>query len=69
MAEIEEALAEAQAWMDEPGVDAIGEGELDGEPTIDVWVRPEELRRAFPEELHGVRVRVLPSGGPVQALS
>jgi hypothetical protein len=61
------ALEEAVAWMDEPGVVAVGEGEEDGRPTVDVWVKPAEVVRRFPVELHGVPVRVRDSGGDVIA--
>jgi hypothetical protein len=68
MATFEEALAEAEAWLDEPEVDAVGEGEEDGRRVIDVWVRGGAAARAFPSELHGHPVRVQDSGGPVEAL-
>lgn len=67
MTTFEAALAEAQAWLDRPGIEAIGEGEEGGERVIDVWVRDPD-RADLPTQLHGVRVRIRPSGGAVEAL-
>jgi hypothetical protein len=61
------ALEEAVAWIDEAGVVAVGQGDEGGRPTIDVWVKPAELVRSFPAELHGVPVLVRDSGGDVTA--
>ena len=67
MNDYERALEEAVAWMDEAGVVAVGQGDEGGRPTIDVWVKPAELVRSFPTELHGVPVRIRDSGGDVTA--
>ena len=63
MTEIEEALNEAQAWLDEDGVEGIGQGEQNGTPVIDVWVSNPEAASRVPRSLRGVRVRVRESGG------
>jgi hypothetical protein len=67
MSDYEDALEEAQAWLSEPGVIAVGQGEEGGGPTIDVWVKPVELRREIPTALRGFTVRVRDSGGDVLA--
>jgi hypothetical protein len=67
MAEIEEALDEAQAWLDEDGIVAVGEGEENGEPVLDVWVTSPEVGERVPASLRGVRVRVRDSGGEIFA--
>lgn len=68
MDEFESALEEAQALMDEEGVDAVGEGEDDGRRVIDVWVRPDAVPTGLPAEIRGVPVRVRSSGGEIRAL-
>lgn len=68
MDEFESALEEAQALMDEEGVDAVGEGEDDGRRVIDVWVRPDAVPARLPAEIRGVPVRVRSSGGEIRAL-
>lgn len=67
MSDYDDALAEAQVWLNEPGVVAVGQGEEGGQPTIDVWVKPVEYDGAIPAVLHGFAVRVRDSGGDVLA--
>ena len=67
MAEIDEALEEAQAWLDEEGVVGVGQGEEDGTPVLDVWVTSSEAAERLPRSLHGVPVRVHDSGGEIFA--
>lgn len=67
MTEIEEAVDEAQAWLDEDGVVAVGQGEDDGTPVLDVWVTSSAAAVRIPGSLRGVRVRVRDSGGDVVA--
>ena len=49
MAEIEEALAEAQSWLDEDGVVAVGQGDEDGKPVLDIWVTSAEAASRLPD--------------------
>jgi hypothetical protein len=67
MAEIDEALDEAQAWLDEEGVVGVGQGEENGTPVLDVWVTSPEAAERLPRSLHGVPVRVRDSGGEIFA--
>ncbi|MPZ73957.1 MAG: hypothetical protein GEU74_12130 [Nitriliruptorales bacterium] len=61
------ALAHAtEAWMAQDGVGAVGQGEADGEPTIDVWITPTSTQ-SFPESFEGYRVIVRPLGGEIHA--
>ncbi|MQA99156.1 MAG: hypothetical protein GEU78_02495 [Actinobacteria bacterium] len=65
--DFDQALIEAQQrWMDEGGVVAVGQGDEGGAPTIDVWASG-ELESVLPETLHGFKVRIRSSGGPIQA--
>jgi hypothetical protein len=67
---LEAALAEAGRWIGEvPGVGAVGQGEQDGAPTIDVWVSAPPPAGRLPGRLHGFPVRVRDSGGPFRAQS
>lgn len=65
--EMQEALDEAQTWLDEEGIVAVGEGEEDGTPVLDVWVTSSEVAERVPRSLRGVRVRVRDSGGEIFA--
>ena len=66
--DLEAALTEAATWVGQvPGVTAVGQGEHDGTPTIDVWTTDTPTPRELPQQLHGFRVRVLDTGGPIQA--
>jgi hypothetical protein len=67
MTEIEEALAEAQIWLDEDGVVAIGQGDEDGRPVLDVWVTSAEAAARLPGSLRGVPVRARDSAGEIFA--
>lgn len=68
MADFERALAVAQSWVGSvDGVVAVGQGERDGAPCIDVWVTVEVDRDRLPDEQDGVPVVVRDSGGPVLA--
>lgn len=53
--------------MDTDGVVAVGQGEQEGTPTIDVWVTAAR-RGDFPATLDGFPVRVQDAGGPIDAL-
>jgi hypothetical protein len=65
--DFDQALIEAQQrWINEEGVVAVGQGEEGGAPTIDVWASG-DLGSVLPETLHGFRVRIRSSGGPIQA--
>lgn len=59
---IARALESAREWIRQEGVVAVGQGEEEGRPTIDVWVGSPGLEGRFPEELDGFRVRVRYSG-------
>jgi ABC-type taurine transport system substrate-binding protein len=60
------ALDQAQRWLDTiPGVTGVGQGEQDGQPTIDVWVTDPEWADNLPHEVHGLPVRVHDTGGPI----
>lgn len=68
MGDFERALAVAQTWVGSvDGVVAVGQGERDGAPCIDVWVTVEVARDRLPDEQDGVPVVVRDSGGPVLA--
>lgn len=60
------ALDQAQRWLDTiPGVTGVGQGEHDGQPTIDVWVTDRESADDLPHDVAGIEVRVLDTGGPI----
>ena len=61
----EAALASAQEWIDLPGVVAVGQGERDGRPTIDVWVTG--VAPDLPTDHRGHPVRIRDSGGQIRA--
>jgi hypothetical protein len=64
----DEALAAAVArWMGSGGVVAVAQGEIAGEPTIDLWTSGAASDADFPERFRGFRVRVHDAGGPFQA--
>lgn len=66
--DVDAALTEATHWIEQvPEVVAIGQGESEGEPTIDVWVTTEPSTGVIPQRLHGIPVRVRESGGPIEA--
>jgi hypothetical protein len=67
MTEIEEALEEAQSWLDEDDVVGVGEGESNGTPVLDVWVTSPDVASRLPRSLRGVPVRVRDSGGEIFA--
>lgn len=67
MTEIEEALEEAQSWLDEDDVVGVGEGEANGKPVLDVWVTSPDAASRLPSSLRGVPVRVRDSGGEIFA--
>jgi hypothetical protein len=68
MTDFDQALERAQQWLDDEGVDAVGEGDAAGRRVIDVWVRRAELSLEIPSELDGVPVRLRDSGGGIDAL-
>lgn len=60
-----QALEEAQsAWMNLEGVEAVGEGEVDGRPCIRVFVsgRTDAVEDEIPDTFRGFPVRVHDSG-------
>ena len=58
---IAEALAIAQKWVGAvDGVVMVGQGFGQGRDTIDVWVTRDDVD--LPREIHGVPVRVVPTG-------
>lgn len=61
------ALETAQTWVGEDGVVAVGEGESEGRPTIDVWVTSTDAADRFPPEVEGFEVRIRESGGEIGA--
>ncbi|MGH3857995.1 hypothetical protein [Actinokineospora sp.] len=62
------ALDQAQRWLDTiPGVTAVGQGDHDGHPTVDVWVTDPEWAADLPTEVRGIEVRVRDAGGPITA--
>lgn len=66
--DVDAALNEATHWIDQvPEVVAVGQGERDGEPTIDVWVTVVPGPGVLPRRLRGIPVRVRESGGPITA--
>jgi hypothetical protein len=67
--DIEAALAVAQQWLDTvDGVISVGEGDLDGVSTVDVWVAgAAHFAEDLPDRVHGVPVRVRDAGGPIEA--
>jgi catechol 2,3-dioxygenase-like lactoylglutathione lyase family enzyme len=67
--DLQAALAEAGNWVGQiPGVTAVGQGEHDGAPTVDIWVTDAPTPpRGLPAHLHGIPVRVLDTGGPIHA--
>jgi hypothetical protein len=67
MTEIDEALNEAQTWLDEEGIVAVGQGEEKGQPVVDVWVTSPDVAARIPRALRGVPVRVRDSGGEIVA--
>jgi ABC-type taurine transport system substrate-binding protein len=65
---VQAALDQAAKWLDAiPGVTAIGQGEHDGHPTVDVWVTDREWANDLPDEVSGIAVRVHYAGGPIKA--
>ena len=64
----DKVLASAQSWVGEiEGVVAVGQGDQNGEPSIDVWVTAVADRARIPTELEGFRVAIRDSGGEVFA--
>lgn len=62
------ALAMANEWIDEvEGVVAVGEGETDGTPVIDVWISGDTNTSDIPDEVGGHPVRVRETDGPITA--
>ena len=55
-----EALKEAEAWLNFEGVEGIAEGEINGKPCISVFVSRKV--KEIPDEQRGVRVVVEGSG-------
>jgi hypothetical protein len=47
-----------------PGVQGVGQGELDGKPTVQVLIAEStaELRQRLPREIEGYRVQVVETG-------
>ncbi|WP_086824877.1 hypothetical protein [Allokutzneria sp. NRRL B-24872] len=67
--DINAAVVEASQWIDDHhDVVAVGQGEHDGEPTVDVWVaNGADSDLGLPKVLHGCTVRIRASGGPIEA--
>jgi hypothetical protein len=67
--DVEAALVVAQQWLDTvDGVISVGEGDLDGVSTVDVWVAgAAHLAEDLPDRVHGVPVRIRDAGGPIEA--
>ncbi|MPZ89155.1 MAG: hypothetical protein GEU81_14025 [Nitriliruptorales bacterium] len=66
--EFQRALDEAQSWMGvRLGVIAVGQGEVDGRPAIDVWVTSPPPPDRFPQQLRGFPVVLRDSGGQIRA--
>jgi hypothetical protein len=58
------AIDHAQRWLDTiPGVEAVGQGERDGHPTVDVWVTDPECAEHLPSKVRGIEVRLCDPGG------
>jgi len=52
--DISRTIRKAEAWMDEiEGVTGVGQGERDGQPVVEVYVRDRETARKLPAELDG----------------
>ena len=64
--EVAAALAEAEAWLDLPGVEGVAEGRAGGRPCVTVFVSDPALAERLPKALRGVPV-VVEVSGPFQA--
>ena len=60
------ALAEAEAWLELPGVEGVAEGRVAGRPCITVFVSDPALAERLPRALRGVPV-VIEASGPFTA--
>jgi hypothetical protein len=63
-ATIEQAVSEAGAWTDIPGVDSVGQGEQDGKPVIRVYISRPEARPRIPQSYKNFPV-IVEQGDPI----
>ncbi|MGH3664705.1 MAG: hypothetical protein ACRDU8_01210 [Egibacteraceae bacterium] len=63
--DLRRALDEAQAWLDDDDVVAVGQGEWSGHPAVNVHVVGEVAAGRFPAQLHGVPVVVRGGEGEI----
>lgn len=55
--DIVDTIRKAEAWMDElDGVIGVAQGERDGRPVVEVFVRDKEAGKELPDELDGYSV-------------
>ena len=55
--DISHTVHKAEAWMDEiEGVTGVGQGERDGRPVVEVFVKDRETAEKLPAELDGYPV-------------
>ena len=63
---IEEVLSEIRDdWMEINGVEGIGQGKMEGEDCIVVFISMEtpEIKKAIPSSFRGFKVKMVKSGG------
>lgn len=61
--DIVQTIRKAEAWMDErDGVIGVAQGERNGRPVVEVFVRDKETGESLPEELDGFPVVPVVSG-------
>lgn len=66
MVPIEDVMREASSWADMEGVEAVGQGQRDGQDCIEVKVSQPEAAQRIPGTFHGYPVFV-ETTGPIQA--
>lgn len=55
--DIVDTIRKAEAWMDErEGVIGVAQGERNGQPVVEVFVRDAQAGAALPDELDGYKV-------------
>ena len=64
-ADLQRALDEARAWLDDDDVVAVGEGRWGDQPAVSIHLVGEPAPGRFPAWLHGVPVVVRGGGGEV----